>query len=159
VGRELTARELLFVHANCQVRAATSAVVQSWWLDAACAARLFRRTAERTEYHQRRNAQARESHIKTAKQKLRHPTWVYLNESRWASSGSGNADGGVGARRLATTGTGPTERENGDGVLVQGALTTVVGKRRRESLYSDGSGSLRPGLRPGGGEMSYNSSR
>jgi hypothetical protein len=53
------------------VRAATSAVVQSWWLDPTSANRLFERTAERIQYHQHRNAQARESHVKTTKRKLR----------------------------------------------------------------------------------------
>jgi hypothetical protein len=55
----------------CQVRAATSAVVQSWWLDAAATAELFRRTAKKIQYHQRRNAAARKSHTKTTKRKLR----------------------------------------------------------------------------------------
>jgi len=55
----------------CQVRRATSAVVQSWWLDAAATETLFERTAQTIQYHQDRNARARESHTKAAKRKLR----------------------------------------------------------------------------------------
>lgn len=55
----------------CQVRRAASAVVQSWWLSPTAAEKLFRRTAKTIQYHQRRNAQARESHTKAAKRKLR----------------------------------------------------------------------------------------
>lgn len=54
----------------CQVRAAVSAVVQAWSLDEAAAENLFQRTAEKIQYHQRRNAQARSSHVKTTKRKL-----------------------------------------------------------------------------------------
>ena len=53
------------------MRAAASAVVQSWWLDEDAANDLFRRTAEIIQYHQRRNAQARQSHTKATKRKLR----------------------------------------------------------------------------------------
>lgn len=55
----------------CQVRTATSAVVQSWWLDAEAADKLFQRTATKIRYRQRRNAAARASHTKTTKRKLR----------------------------------------------------------------------------------------
>ena len=50
---------------------AINAVVQSWQLDPVDADRLIRRTAERLEYHQRRNASARRSHTKTTIRKLR----------------------------------------------------------------------------------------
>jgi hypothetical protein len=46
-------------------------VVQSWSLDEAAATDLFQRTAHTIQYHQRRNAQARTSHSKTTKRKLR----------------------------------------------------------------------------------------
>ncbi len=46
-------------------------MVQSWWLDPASADKLFQRTAATIKYHQSRNAEARESHTKTAKRKLR----------------------------------------------------------------------------------------
>ena len=55
----------------CQVRRAAAAVVQSWWLDAKAAEELFARTAAVIRYHQRRNAQARGSHTKTTRRKLR----------------------------------------------------------------------------------------
>jgi hypothetical protein len=46
-------------------------VVQSWWLDPASTEQLFQRTAETIQYHQRRNVQARVSHTKATKRKLR----------------------------------------------------------------------------------------
>jgi hypothetical protein len=46
-------------------------VVQSWWLDAEAATKLFQRTAKTIRYHQRRNARARDSHTKAAKRTLR----------------------------------------------------------------------------------------
>jgi len=46
-------------------------VVQSWWLDSASTEQLFQRTAKTIQYHQSRNAQARESHVRTAHRKLR----------------------------------------------------------------------------------------
>jgi SRSO17 transposase len=53
-----------------QVRQATSAVVQSWWLTPLDAERLISHTAYRLEYYQRRNAQARASHTRTRVRKL-----------------------------------------------------------------------------------------
>ena len=54
----------------CQLRTAVDAVVESWWLDPISAHRLLQRTAEKLQYHQRRNAEARKSHTKTKKRKL-----------------------------------------------------------------------------------------
>jgi len=54
----------------CQVRRAAGAVVQSWWLSPAAAEQLFRRTAKTIRYHQRRSAQACQSHTRAAERKL-----------------------------------------------------------------------------------------
>lgn len=48
-----------------QVREATSAMIQSWWLVPAAAEQLIEHTAYRIQYYQRRNRQARESHTRT----------------------------------------------------------------------------------------------
>ena len=53
-----------------QVRQATTAVVQSWWLTPSDADRLINNTAFQLQYHQRRNAQARKSHTGTRIRKL-----------------------------------------------------------------------------------------
>lgn len=55
----------------CQVRTATSAVVRSWWLDGVAAQTLFQQASDEIAYHQHRNAQVRESHTKTTKQRLK----------------------------------------------------------------------------------------
>ncbi len=54
-----------------QVRQATSAVIQSWWLPAQVAEELISNTAYRLKYYQKRNRQARLSHTKTRKRKLK----------------------------------------------------------------------------------------
>lgn len=48
-----------------------SAVVQAWSLDQVAATALFQRTADIIQYYQRRNEQARISHTKSTKRKLR----------------------------------------------------------------------------------------
>jgi hypothetical protein len=53
------------------VHTAVNAVVESWQLDPSSANRLIERTAEYLQYHQRRNAAARRSHIKATIRKLR----------------------------------------------------------------------------------------
>lgn len=53
-----------------QVYQATSAIVQSWWLTPTDAERLINSTANRIQYYQRRNAQARRSHTRTRIAKL-----------------------------------------------------------------------------------------
>jgi SRSO17 transposase len=53
-----------------QVRQATSAMVQSWWLPSNAADELINHTAYKLAYHQKRNRQARESHSKTRELKL-----------------------------------------------------------------------------------------
>ena len=53
-----------------QVRQATSAMIQSWWLPPKAAEELINNTAYKLEYHQRRNRQARQSHTKTHIRKL-----------------------------------------------------------------------------------------
>lgn len=53
-----------------QVRQATSAMVQSWWLLPSTADKLINSTAYKLEYHQKRNRQARHSHTKTRLNKL-----------------------------------------------------------------------------------------
>ena len=55
----------------CQLHTAVDAIVESWWLDPNSAERLIERTARKLQYHQRRNAQARASHAKTTRQKLK----------------------------------------------------------------------------------------
>ena len=50
---------------------ATVAVVRSWWLDGRAAAELYAQAAGEIEYAQNRNAQARTSHTKTTRKKLR----------------------------------------------------------------------------------------
>ena len=56
----------------CQLHTATAALVRSWWDSgrAACD-RLLERTAAKIRHQQRRNAQARKSHTKTTRRKLR----------------------------------------------------------------------------------------
>jgi len=72
----------------CQVRRAASAVVQSWWLDPAAADDLFERTAETIQYHQHRNAQARKSHTKATKRKLRRlGTTLAMSSRKGARAG------------------------------------------------------------------------
>lgn len=53
-----------------QVRQATSAMVQSWWLPRVVADELISNTAYKLAYYQKRNRQARESHTKTRISKL-----------------------------------------------------------------------------------------
>ncbi len=54
----------------CQVRQATSTMVQSWWLPRAAVNELISNTACKLTYYQKRIRQARESHTKTRKRKL-----------------------------------------------------------------------------------------
>lgn len=54
----------------CQIHTAVSAIVRSWWLDGAAAQQLYQQAGDEITYHQHRNAQARESHTKTTKQRL-----------------------------------------------------------------------------------------
>lgn len=54
----------------CQVRIAASAVVRGWRLNRAAADHLIQQAAAEIAYHQRRNAQARNSHTKTTQQRL-----------------------------------------------------------------------------------------
>ena len=53
-----------------QVRQATSAMIQSWWLPPRAAEELISNTAYKIAYHQKRNRQARQSHTKTRVRKL-----------------------------------------------------------------------------------------
>lgn len=53
-----------------QMRQATSAIIQSWWLSPKDAERLIEHTARQLTYYQRRNKQARESHTRTRIKKL-----------------------------------------------------------------------------------------
>lgn len=53
-----------------QVRQATSAMIQSWWLPPKAAQTLIDNTAYKIQYHQKRNRQARLSHTKTRINKL-----------------------------------------------------------------------------------------
>ena len=56
----------------CQLHMAMAALVRSWWdNDEAVSHRLLEKTAATITYHQRRNAQARKSHTKTTRRKLR----------------------------------------------------------------------------------------
>jgi hypothetical protein len=48
-----------------QVRDATDAIVATWYLPAGTRQAMLERVAARIDYHQRRNAAARESHTKT----------------------------------------------------------------------------------------------
>ena len=53
-----------------QVRQATSAMIQAWWLPPKAAKELIDHTAYRLAYYQKRNRQARQSHTKTRIRKL-----------------------------------------------------------------------------------------
>ncbi len=53
-----------------QVRQASSAMIESWWLPPKAAEELIANTAYRLEYYQKRNRQARISHTKTRNRKL-----------------------------------------------------------------------------------------
>lgn len=53
-----------------QVRQATSAMIQSWWLPPSAAEELISNTAYKIAYYQKRNRQARRSHTKTRVRKL-----------------------------------------------------------------------------------------
>lgn len=53
-----------------QVRQATSAIIQSWWLTPTDGERLLHDTAYRLQYYQKRNAQARRSHTRTRKRRI-----------------------------------------------------------------------------------------
>jgi hypothetical protein len=55
----------------CQVHIAVSALVMSYSFDKTAADILFEKAAEKINYKQTRNAQARKSHTKTTKRKLR----------------------------------------------------------------------------------------
>jgi len=64
-----------------QVRQATSAMIQSWWLPPKAAKELINNTAYRIEYYQKRNRQARQSHTKTRIRKLQE-LGVQLTQTR-----------------------------------------------------------------------------
>ncbi len=64
-----------------QVRQATSAMIQSWWLPPKAAEELINNTAYRLEYYQKRNRQARQSHTKTRIRKLQE-LGVELTQTR-----------------------------------------------------------------------------
>jgi hypothetical protein len=71
-----------------QVRQAMSSLVQSWWLAPLDADALIEQTARRLEYYQRRNIQARTSHSKTRRGRLKE-IGVDLNATprcEWDSS-------------------------------------------------------------------------
>ena len=53
-----------------QMKQATSALIESWWLTPESAERLLASTAYKLGYYQKRNAQARKSHTKTRNKKL-----------------------------------------------------------------------------------------
>jgi hypothetical protein len=55
----------------CQVHTAVAAVVQSWWLDNRASKQLYEQAAKEIARAQNRNAQARKSHTKTTRRKLR----------------------------------------------------------------------------------------
>lgn len=56
----------------CQLHTAVAALIRSWWdNDQPASDRLLEKTASKITHHQRRNAQARKSHTKTTKRKLR----------------------------------------------------------------------------------------
>jgi hypothetical protein len=55
----------------CQVHAAVSALVESLRLDNSAADNLFDRVAAKINWAQKRNAQSRKSHTKTARRRLR----------------------------------------------------------------------------------------
>jgi hypothetical protein len=56
----------------CQLHTALAALVRSWWLSSAPATeRLLAKAATKITWAQRRNAQARKSHAKRTRRKLR----------------------------------------------------------------------------------------
>ncbi|OHB83579.1 MAG: hypothetical protein A2V98_10245, partial [Planctomycetes bacterium RBG_16_64_12] len=55
----------------CQVHVAAAAVVRSWWLDGRASKPLYEQAANEIARAQKRNAQARKSHDKATRRKLR----------------------------------------------------------------------------------------
>jgi len=55
----------------CQVHLAAAAVVRSWWLDGRASKPLYEQAAKEIAWTQQRNAQARKSHDKATRRKLR----------------------------------------------------------------------------------------
>jgi hypothetical protein len=72
----------------CQVHTAVAAVIRSWWLDDVAAQPLFAQAAKEIQHSQARNAQARKSHTKATRRKLR-ALGIKLTETkrcRWDTS-------------------------------------------------------------------------
>ena len=56
----------------CQLHTAMAALVQTWFLrNSTTSERVLDKAARKIDYHQRRNANARKSHTKTTRRKLR----------------------------------------------------------------------------------------
>ena len=56
----------------CQLHTALAALVRSWWANGRAASeRLLEKTAAKITHQQRRNAQARKSHTKRTRRRLR----------------------------------------------------------------------------------------
>lgn len=55
----------------CQVHTAISAVIRSLWLDGLAARTLYAQAADEIQWAQTRQAQARQSHSKTTRRRLR----------------------------------------------------------------------------------------
>ena len=56
---------------ECRVQTALGALIPCWWLDQRPAAKLLVRTAEEIRQNQHKNAEARQSHIKRTRERLR----------------------------------------------------------------------------------------
>jgi len=56
---------------KCQVQTALGALIPCWWLDQRPSAKLLVRTAEEIRQNQHKNAEARQSHIKRTRKRLR----------------------------------------------------------------------------------------
>ena len=56
---------------ECQVQTALGALIPCWWLDQRPAAKLLVRTAEEIRQNQHKSAEARQSHIKRTRERLR----------------------------------------------------------------------------------------
>jgi hypothetical protein len=55
----------------CQIHTAVSAVIRSLWLDDQAADAIYTQAAAEIQWAQHRNAQARKSHTKTTRRRLR----------------------------------------------------------------------------------------
>ena len=72
----------------CQVHTAISALIRSLWLEGRAASALYAQAADEIQWAQSRNAQARRSHTKTTRARLRSLgiRLTDVKRCRWNSS-------------------------------------------------------------------------